>query len=197
MIFEKVGLWLGDFAEEYISVVTKPPKTDHTENHHILPSSLFPEYKDDPNNIVSLDILDHLKAHEILAKTGDSKMIMAFWFMFSYSERRYSELPESQKTDLKIKYENARIKMAEVKSAWGKTRKGDLNPMFGKHQTDHAKAIASKTHKNKKLDKSHRQAISKAHAGKPKKKLECKHCHKLVPVNVIDRWHNDNCKFKL
>lgn len=99
MIKDKVGVWLGDLMDEYMEVVTKPPKTKYTENHHILPRSIFPEYADNPENIVSLDVLDHLKAHEILAKTNDPKMILAFWFMFTYSERRYSELSECEKAE--------------------------------------------------------------------------------------------------
>lgn len=196
MIFDKVGLWLGDLANDYISVVTKPPKTNHTEKHHILPVSLFPEYKNDPENIVLLDVLDHLQAHEILAKTKDPKMVLAFWFMFSCSERRYSKLSDDEKTKLKTKYELARIEMKTVKSEWAKTRVGKLNSMFGKPQTEYAKTIASKTHKNKILDLSHRQAISKAQKGIPKKTKKCKYCHKDIAVNLINRWHNDNCKFK-
>lgn len=193
MIKDKVGLWLGDLADEYLSVVTRPPKTKHTENHHILPRSLFPEYESCQENIVSLDILDHLEAHEVLAKTKDPKMIMAFWIMFSSSERRNLDLTEDE---LKAKYEEARIEMKRVKSEWGKTRVGELNSFFGKHHGDYAKRRISETHKGKKLSKEHAKSFGQAQKGVPKRKLECPHCHKMVPYNLINRWHNNNCKFK-
>ena len=193
MIKDKVGLWLGDLADEYLSVVTRPPKTKHTENHHILPRSLFPEYESCQENIVSLDILDHLEAHEVLAKTKDPKMIMAFWIMFSSSERRNLDLTEDE---LKAKYEEARIEMKRVKSEWGKTRVGELNSFFGKTQSEYQKKRASETHKGKKLSKEHAKSFGQAQKGVPKRKLECPHCHKMVPYNLINRWHNNNCKFK-
>lgn len=193
MIREKVGIWLGDLSDEYLAVVTKPPKTKHTEEHHILPRSLFPEYANTPENIVSLDILDHLEAHEILAQTNEPKMIMAFWIMFSSSKRRNLDLNEH---DLRLKYEEARIEMAKVKSEWGKTRVGELNSFFGKTQTDLQKKRASETHKGKKLSSEHAKSFGQAQKGIPKRKLECPHCHQLVPYNLINRWHNDNCKLK-
>lgn len=193
MIKDKVGLWLGDLADEYLSVVTRPPKTKHTEKHHILPRSLFPEYESCQENIVSLDILDHLEAHEVLAKTKNPKMIMAFWIMFSSSERRNLDLSEDE---LKTKYEKARVEMKRVKSEWGKTRVGELNSFFGKHHGDYAKRRISETYKGKKLSKEHAKSFGQAQKGVPKRKLECPHCHKMVPYNLINRWHNNNCKFK-
>lgn len=34
------------------------------------------------------------------------------------------------------------------------------------------------------------------HAGKPKPKRQCPHCHKMIAANMFDRYHNDNCKLK-
>ncbi|AZV00952.1 homing endonuclease [Escherichia phage vB_EcoM_005] len=193
MIEEKVGLWLGDLTDEYLAVVSKPPKTEYTEKHHILPRSLFPEYENTPENIVSIDVLDHLEAHAILAKTKDPKMILAFWIMFSSSERRNLNLSEEE---LKIKYEEARIEMKRVKSAWGKTRIGELNPFFGKHHGEYAKKRASETHKGKKLSAEHTVSFGQAQTGVPKRKVECPHCHKMIGYHLINRWHNDNCKMR-
>ena len=35
-----------------------------------------------------------------------------------------------------------------------------------------------------------------ANKGLIRDKIECPHCKKHIAVNVIDRWHNDNCKLK-
>ena len=36
----------------------------------------------------------------------------------------------------------------------------------------------------------------RAGKGKPKPKTECPHCKEMIANNLIDRWHNDNCKQK-
>lgn len=36
----------------------------------------------------------------------------------------------------------------------------------------------------------------KAGKGTPKAKSECPHCNRMIANNLIDRWHNDNCKHK-
>lgn len=52
-----------DFMLEYSNTSNK-----YSENHHILPRSLFEMYKDDDWNIVNLIYADHIFAHELLAK---------------------------------------------------------------------------------------------------------------------------------
>lgn len=188
--------WLGDLTDEYLAVVTKPPKSNNTEKHHILPVSLFPEFKKDPNNIVELDILDHLLAHEILAKTDCNKMKLAFWFMFSQYDRRYGDVSEEEKEKLLERYEKARIEMAKVKSSQGKLRTGEKNSFFGKNHTEEFKKKNSELHKGKKLDPAHIAKLVGCHKGKPKPKIECPHCKQMVYKHVAPRTHFDKCKFK-
>ena len=38
--------------------------------------------------------------------------------------------------------------------------------------------------------------MSESSKGKPKQKVKCQHCNTLVPIHLIKRWHNDNCKHK-
>lgn len=188
--------WLGDLADEYLSVVTKPPKTNHTEKHHILPSSLFPEFKKDPENIVELDILDHLLAHEVLAKTNLPEMKLAFWMMFSSYDRRYGNLSESERCELLEKYELARIEMAKVKSEQGKKYIGDKNPFYGKTHSKEFKENNSKLHKGKKLSSAHIAKLVGYHTGRPKPKIECPYCKQMVYKHVAPRTHFDKCKLK-
>jgi hypothetical protein len=42
--------------------------------------------------------------------------------------------------------------------------------------------------------KESRAKMSIARKGKPKQKIECIHCKKMIAVNVAKRWHFDNCK---
>lgn len=78
-----------DAFEKYIELVSKDYSgNEYSERHHILPRSLFPEYKSNDKNIVNLKFIDHVKAHELLFKfTENSSMFNAFILM---SGRTYS-----------------------------------------------------------------------------------------------------------
>lgn len=56
---------------------------DYTESHHILPKSLFPDFRNDKNNIIKLSPEDHYKAHAILAELYGGGMLNAFNLMRS------------------------------------------------------------------------------------------------------------------
>ena len=72
-------------AQEYIDFILSCDKdideNSYTENHHILPRSLFPEHINDADNIIRLRALDHYKSHYILAKSNNPKMLYAFNMM--------------------------------------------------------------------------------------------------------------------
>ena len=54
--------------DEYFALITTATiDSCYIEHHHILPRCLFPEYTNDSWNIVSLNIVDHKKAHMLLA----------------------------------------------------------------------------------------------------------------------------------
>lgn len=56
---------------------------------------------------------------------------------------------------------------------------GRPSPMKGRTQSEEAKA-----------------KMSEQRIGKPKPKVECPHCRKMVAINTAKRWHFDNCKDK-
>ena len=58
--------------------------SNYTEKHHILPVSLFPEFKKDQNNIVLLSARQHFLAHWMLAKLTNSPKM---WFAFNQMRR--------------------------------------------------------------------------------------------------------------
>lgn len=39
-----------------------------------------------------------------------------------------------------------------------------------------------------------RENMSKAGKGRPKKKEKCTKCSRMIAANMIDKWHNDNCR---
>lgn len=98
-----------------------PEDSSHQQNHHILPRCLFPEEEFNPDNIIALDIKDHQKAHEILARgTEDYKMIQSvMWFeknSTSLSDEEYDdylEVVREKSRERMIKYNQNRGPVAD------------------------------------------------------------------------------------
>lgn len=51
----------------YILNNPNPNKESYVEKHHILPKSIYPEFKNDPNNLIELSIYNHIMIHYFLA----------------------------------------------------------------------------------------------------------------------------------
>lgn len=65
------------------------------ENHHILPKSLFPLFKDNKNNFVLLTPCEHFKCHKLLTKIFPSnEMTFALWLMTPKNEMNDSDYNE-------------------------------------------------------------------------------------------------------
>lgn len=65
----------------FIQQRSKVLKVGYVEKHHILPSSIFPEYKKEAWNIVELSAREHYIAHYILMKAFGGSMSIAFNLM--------------------------------------------------------------------------------------------------------------------
>ncbi|MFA6199159.1 MAG: NUMOD3 domain-containing DNA-binding protein [Bacteroidales bacterium] len=84
----------------------------------------------------------------------------------------------SEETRLKMSISGKnRIFSEEHKNKISITKCGQNNPMFGKIHTEKTK-----------------QRISISAKNRPK--FECPHCNKLFNQLNLNRWHDDNCKFK-
>ena len=120
--------------EQYDAIInfrkSKPlPEDQYGENHHIKPKSIYPELKDDPDNIVRLSAQEHFLAHyhlwlayrdELKNKTWAKKMCFAF-------HRMKQQLLKCDDVESMSKlYEEARIEFS-------KNQTGQLNHTFGKH----------------------------------------------------------------
>jgi len=196
MIYTKLKEWLShDLYVEYVNIIKTSPKTKNTEKHHILPRSIFPEFKNDPDNLVELDVIDHLLAHRVLAKTQDHRMILAFFMMFTYEHKRYASLSEEQQQVVLHEKAIARQAMRQVKKVQMKGKyDGEDNPFYGKSHSDKTKKAISNAHKGKKLSADHLAKLVSYHKGRSKPKVECPHCHAMCAQNLATRWHFDNCK---
>ncbi|UGO54667.1 putative mobile endonuclease [Cronobacter phage vB_CsaD_Banach] len=196
MIYTKLKEWLPhDLYVEYVDIIKASPKTEHTEKHHILPRSLFPEFEHEPENLVELDIMKHLMSHRTLAKTNDPKMILAFFMMFTYEHKRYSSLSEQEQQFILEEKTKARKAMRIVKKEQMKGKHdGKNNPFYGKNHTDEFRKRIGAVHKGKKLSPEHIASLVAAHKGKKREKVQCPHCGIMCAANTAKRWHFDNCK---
>lgn len=71
--------------QKLIKIFMDQEKTSDTESHHILPKSIFPEFKNEKWNIVNLPLRVHYLSHYLLYRmTEHPKMAMAFNMMGCY-----------------------------------------------------------------------------------------------------------------
>ena len=74
------------YAIRYINFIKSRPKNrnlEYSEQHHILPKSIFPEYQFNSENLILLTAKEHYIAHHLLYKAFPKSysMLHAFWGM--------------------------------------------------------------------------------------------------------------------
>ena len=58
-----------ELLDEYLELIKDPyDGNEYSELHHILPRSMYPEYKDHTENLVRLKYSDHVEAHRLLSE---------------------------------------------------------------------------------------------------------------------------------
>lgn len=131
-----------DYLEKYINLVTEY-KTDkeYTELHHILPKSLFPQYKTEKWNLVKLSGVDHFYAHYYLHKALplEPNMTFALWGMCNQQSPNHAdrEYIDNHTQEISLIYEEARIahsKLFQERQLLNNTMKGrtkEKSPFFG------------------------------------------------------------------
>ena len=146
--FNSKNLVVSDFwLERYLTFIGlfSLPKTIKykTELHHILPKSLFPEfknYKGNEWNFVILEYRAHYIAHYMLYKAIGGKMSKAFYFMNRYNENKLNS----------ILYNNFKVDFYKQISEYMLNN----NPMKNKKISEKvSKALTGKKHKHSQITK--------------------------------------------
>ena len=145
--------------ETWYTSITKRGQSRHldsyTESHHILPESLGGP--DTPENLTNLTAREHFICHWLLTKIykdGEEhwKMLNAIRIMRAENknQKRYSN-KITARVYHRLKEEYSRLQSERMK--------GELNPMFGKTQTEAAKKKISEanTGRIQPIDEKHRQ----------------------------------------
>ncbi len=133
----------------------------------------------------------------------------------SYSEETRALLSKNQKENLlKNGHPRQGITLTDkTKNRISKGRKGkcigEENHFYGKTHSEESKqkikenhiGMTGKTHSDKtkkkmSKPKSEETKLKMKEAFKKRKKGTCTYCKKQVPLHLLNRWHNDNCKEK-
>lgn len=113
----------------------------YTERHHILPKSLFPQYRKERWNIVRLPAYDHFLAHyylfQMLPRTP--QMTYALWGMCNQISPNHERLYlQDNKEEIALIYEEVRkVHAARISDAWSAgvydrtVKKGSESPYYG------------------------------------------------------------------
>lgn len=118
--------------EKYIE---NPPE-DNYEKHHILPKSLFPEYKNlskNKWNCVKLPYLEHIEAHRLLSILTDNTSMKISYFMMS-NRIDFEKLTEEQKQEIiesKNRFRENNITVIDNNGKYLKTTKDDPRFLTG------------------------------------------------------------------
>lgn len=73
---------------------------------------------------------------------------------------------------------------------------GKNNPMWGKTLSPEHRQKISEANMCKIFDDEYRRKISEGRRGVIMASIKCPHCDKVGKLNLMKRWHFDNCKFK-
>lgn len=114
------------YLDEYLIFVNNPPiltENSYQENHHILPISIFPEFKSIkqfPQNIIRLNYEDHIQCHILLAKAYNIKQFIA--------PLNYLNFIDKTSEEWKNIFDNSRKKVGEkVKLFWKNLSEEEYN----------------------------------------------------------------------
>ena len=160
-----------EFTDEYFKICASP-YIGKGERHHILPTSVYPEYTKCKWNIVNLSFYNHYKAHELLPFMVDKddknrRSYLAAWNIMKHLSN--GEVIDSTRyAELKIDF---KIMMGTITSKRNKGR-----PLTEDHKKNIAKGMVGeknhfygKTHNYTAEERQARaEAVSKQFKGKPK-----------------------------
>lgn len=132
-----------DYLGQYFDLVLGHNSTSgYTEVHHILPKSLFPQYKNSDWNKVRLSAKDHMYAHFYLFKALPTipQFTYAFWGMINQknSQHKGREYTDEKLTEYAEIYEEGRlahaalVKERQTLNNTMKGRTGNRSPFYGK-----------------------------------------------------------------
>lgn len=173
------------------------------EIHHPIPRSWFPEDhpgRDHPDNLAYLTYRQHFIAHLLLKWLCGEEMNTAFLAMcYRFADGKKVRVSARQ---FQIAKEGVRAGMLGKPSrAKGYVFTEDQinrlkKALTGRTLPDSQKQRMSEVKRGKPRDEATRRKISETKTGVPKPTGICPYCGGVFGLNMLGRWHGDNCKHK-
>lgn len=168
-------------VEAYIDLVRGTHHGEVMHKHHILPKALYPEYKNEAWNLVSLPIIKHVEAHKLLADIASSngkawhKMVCAYHLIakVARTEIDVELLRKSNTGELNPMY-GIRGKLnpnygkplsSERKKNISESLMGAKHPQYGVKKSEVTRLKMSESRKGVKFSDEHKANISKSKSG--------------------------------
>jgi hypothetical protein len=201
--------------QRYLKFIrSRKPSTGYVEQHHIYPRSLFPQKANDADNLIALTAREHFLAHWMLHKAFGGKMTQAFMYMKAEcdDQKRHWRLNSSSYQLLREAFSQAMSVAKTGKPLSEETKRKMSEARIGKPLPESQRLAIGAGNKGKIVSVETRLKISQATVGiakppisdahraklsVPKQRVNCTCCGKEVSVNMVNRWHNDNCKMKV
>lgn len=193
-------------------IESRVPSAGYVERHHIYPRSMFPQKANEKSNIIALTAREHFIAHWMLHKAFGNQMTQAFMYMKTGCDQRYWKLNSRSYELLRADFGKLWSDKKTGKKMSEEARKNMSAGRAGIQLSDSHRAAIGDGNRGKQLSTERKAKISAAKKGvtpnrvmtdtyrallqRPKEKVACSCCGKLVAVNLVNRWHNDNCKEK-
>jgi len=191
----------------------------YKEKHHIIPKCLGGT--NDNNNLVELTAKEHFICHKLLTEIypNENGLHYAVRMLanmkttrgreYIIGAREYQRLKEnivvSKKTRNKIsKIHKGKLVSDSTRILIGNSSKGRIptdetrikmsKSRMNYIQSEETKQKISKSNTGQKRTKETRENISKSQLGVKFKTIICPHCKKKGGINIMYRYHFDNCK---
>jgi hypothetical protein len=195
------------YRKWYFSIIENAKNTIYDSNfhekHHIIPLCFGGS-----NNIENLAVLtfrEHFVCHWLLIKFTSSsdkgKMSNALRMMMNKSSTNKRVLTNKQYEIARtVLSKNKRTMSEKFKKKQKENNLGNLNPMFGKKQSEKQKHKARETMlllisgNQKSIIKQKIIESNKKRKGLKQKTTICPFCEKIGSVSNMKRWHFNNCK---
>jgi group I intron endonuclease len=192
--------------KKYIGYCSKTPETSksYLGSGSVLKTAIKKYGKENFQKIILKEFDNNLDARlyeEFLIKKYNAINSTEYYNLTKGGSGGFSENAKikqrSVETRKKISDSNKGRKVSEkTKNLLSKTLKGTKPWNTGIPRSTETKQKLSTALKGKSLSQQHKDNISKAQIGREYKISVCPHCNKSGGVNVMQRWHFNNCKYK-
>ncbi|EOD5326739.1 NUMOD3 domain-containing DNA-binding protein [Vibrio parahaemolyticus] len=153
-----------EYLEKYLEIVSSDDDVEYTEAHHILPKSIWPQFKDfkeHPYNCVHLSAYHHFMAHYYFSMATNACWHAVRMMANTRQETGFKNCSGAEIHEIASLYESCRgnIKLSEEhKAKIGAWQKGKL-------KSESHKSKMSASHKGKKLSDETKAKIGASHKG--------------------------------